>query len=299
MNKTTILCFGEMLWDKISPTNKQPGGAPMNVALHLLKHGHDVCLVSRVGNDSDGCDLLDFIRPSGISLDFIQRDATVPTGVVNVVLDEKQNATYDIVFPSAWDFIQLDEPLMEKMDDVDVIVFGSLASRNDISRNTLFYLLKSKAIKVFDVNLRAPYYSKELLEDMMLVADIIKLNHEEIAIIASWYGQHALTLEDQMRWLSKQFNCGTLCVTRAENGAAMIHENIYSEHPGYAVKVEDTIGSGDAFLASFISGIIHQYAPSTILSNACALGAYLATCKGANPEYDLNEIKKSAVAQFN
>jgi fructokinase len=298
MNKQTILCFGEMLWDKISQTNKQPGGAPMNVALHLQKHGHDVCLVSRIGNDSDGCDLLDFIRPSGLPLDFIQRDTTAPTGVVNVVLDEKQNATYDIVFPSAWDFIQLDESLMGKIGDVDVIVYGSLASRNDISRNTLFYLLKSKATKVFDVNLRAPYYSKELLEDMMLLADIIKLNHEEIAIIASWYGQRTLSLEEQMRWLSKKFHCGTLCVTRAENGAAMLHEELFSEHPGYVVKVEDTIGSGDAFLASFISGIMLQYAPSTILSNACALGAYLATCKGANPEYDLNEIKKSAVAQL-
>jgi fructokinase len=162
----------------------------------------------------------------------------------------------------------------------------------------LFYLLKSKATKVFDVNLRAPYYSKELLEDMMLLADIIKLNHEEIAIIASWYGQRTLSLEEQMRWLSKKFHCGTLCVTRAENGAAMLHEELFSEHPGYVVKVEDTIGSGDAFLASFISGIMLQYAPSTILSNACALGAYLATCKGANPEYDLNEIKKSAVAQL-
>ncbi|MGC9150949.1 MAG: carbohydrate kinase family protein [Microbacter sp.] len=291
MDKKSVLCFGEMLWDKISPTNKQPGGAPMNVALHLLKHGHDVCLVSRVGNDSDGCDLLDFIRPSGLSLDYIQRDATVPTGVVNVVLDEKQNATYDIVFPSAWDFIQLDEPLMKKMESVDAIVFGSLASRNDISRNTLFYLFKSKAIKIFDVNLRAPYYSKELLEDMMLVADIIKLNHEEIAVIASWYGQHALTLEDQMRWLSKQFGCGTLCVTRAEHGAAMLHNNLFTEHPGFHVKVEDTIGSGDAFLASFIHGIFQEDAPYELLSNACRLGAYVATRKGANPEYEIEEIK--------
>jgi Sugar kinases, ribokinase family len=291
MNKKKILCFGEMLWDKISATDKRPGGAPMNVGFHLQKHEHEVYVVSRIGDDEDGTDLLKFIEPAGLTADYIQVDPSIPTGVVNVLLDEKQNATYDIAFPSAWDFIQLDEKLIKKAQEVDAIVYGSLAARHEISRNTLCYLLKTKATKIFDVNLRAPHYSQDLVEDLMLFADIIKLNHEEMEIIASWHGEQGKNLETQMRWLGETFSCATVCVTRAENGAAMLHNGIFTEHPGFQVPVENTIGSGDAFLASFVSGIFNDKDPAQIVSDACALGAHVATFKGANPEYNIDEIK--------
>jgi fructokinase len=293
MNKKKILCFGEMLWDKISPTDKRPGGAPMNVGFHLQKHGHEVYVVSRIGEDEDGTDLLKFIEPAGLTADYIQVDPSIPTGVVNVFLDEKQNATYDIAFPSAWDFIQLDEKLIKKAQEVEAIVYGSLAARHEISRNTLCYLLKTNAKKIFDVNLRAPHYSKDLVEDLMFFADIIKLNHEEMEIIASWHGEQGKNLETQMRWLSQSFSCPIVCVTRAEHGAAMLHNGEFSEHFGFKVQVEDTIGSGDAFLAAFISGIFQDDSSKKIIKDACALGAYVATFKGANPEYNIDEIKKA------
>ena len=107
----------------------------------------------------------------------------------------------------------------------------------------------------------------------------------------AWHGEQEKDLEAQMRWLGDSFSCATVCVTRAENGAAMLHNGIFTEHPGFHVEVENTIGSGDAFLASFVSGIFNDEVPDQIVNDACALGAYVATFKGANPEYNIDEIK--------
>src|SRR5690606_18552842 len=161
-----IVCFGEMLWD-VFPTGKIAGGAPMNVALHLHQLGAEVGFVSKVGDDQDGRDLLDFVQQFGLSTDQISLDPTLPTGRVIVDDSDKENVRYEIVLPSAWDNINWTETFQSKVDQADAIIFGSLAAREGVSRNTLLQFLDTNTLKVLDINLRTPFYSFELLQKLL------------------------------------------------------------------------------------------------------------------------------------
>ena len=173
-NKKEIkaVCFGEVLWD-IFPTHKKIGGAPLNVALRLNSMGVTTTMVSRVGKDENGEDILAFLSSQEVTTDFIQVANEYKTGVVNVMINEKGNASYDIAYPSAWDKIEKIERMDKLINEADVFVFGSLASRDEVSRETLFSLLEKAKYKVLDANLRAPYYTKEVIYSLMLKADFI------------------------------------------------------------------------------------------------------------------------------
>ena len=175
---TKILVYGEMLWD-VFPDLAVPGGATMNVAMGLRKLGAEVIFMSASGIDKQGDDLIAYLEKHGMSSQWIQRN-DYPTGVVNIKLSEIYDATYEIVFPSAWDYIQPSQILPE----FDVLVYGSLSCRNQTSFDTLLGLLETRSIKVFDVNFRAPFINQHIVEQLLLKADIIKLNHEEILEIA-------------------------------------------------------------------------------------------------------------------
>ena len=201
-NINEIICFGETLWD-VFPDSQKPGGAPLNVAVHLQRFGYTPVLISRIGKDKLGKELLDFMKSQGISADFIQEDNKQPTGVVNVEIAESGDASYDIVFPSAWDFIQNPENL--NLNEY-LLVFGSLASRNSPSKNALLKLLDKAKLALFDVNFRAPHYSRELIEELLEISDIIKLNEDEIVIIGSWLNLKDATTEEICKKLTDQFN---------------------------------------------------------------------------------------------
>ena len=155
-----IICFGETLWDML-PSGHMPGGAPMNVAIHLKYNGYAPVVISRVGTDDLGEALLDFLTSKGLTTRFIQVGKTHLTGVVKVNVDDKNEVTYKIVEPVAWDYIQYDEAAARQVAESDVLVYGSLASRSATSRDTLLQYLPMARLKVFDVNLRPPYYSPE------------------------------------------------------------------------------------------------------------------------------------------
>ena len=282
-----IVCFGEVLWD-VFPKEQKPGGAPLNVAVHLTNFGFTPSLVSRIGRDQPGEDLIRFISNKGVDCQHIQYDNVHPTGVVNVHVETSGNATYDIVFPSAWDYTKYEEDLEAGYH----LIFGSLGSRNQNARETLFKLLEKAGKAIFDVNFRAPHFTQNLIEQLLLKSDIVKLNDEEIQIISSWYDQQQVSLEAQCSFLTERFTLDQIIVTLGSKGAAIFQNGKFVRHRGYQVKVQDTVGSGDAFLASYIANFFHGATIEESLDLACATGALVATKVGAVPEYQMSDINK-------
>ncbi|EHQ26697.1 carbohydrate kinase family protein [Mucilaginibacter paludis] len=286
--KKQVLCYGEVLWDTFG-TEKKAGGAPMNVALHLVQQGIAALPVSRLGNDASGNKLVEFLKANKLYSDLIQTDEKLPTCEVTVKLDENQQATYTIPQPVSWDNIRDEAPLLEKIRKTNVIVFGSLACRTETSRNTLLNLFENRLLKIFDVNLRPPHYQLSTIETLAAMADVIKMNEEEANLLIGAYDE---PLKDKIIEFQRKFHCQTICVTRGENGAMIWHNEKFYEHPGYTVKVEDTVGAGDAFLATFIAGLLNKHPMDKVLEKACAIGAFVTSRRGANPVYDEAEISE-------
>ena len=281
MNKT-ILCFGEVLWDTFGD-GKQPGGATMNVAFHLMQQGAPVSFVSSVGNDKPGVELLDFLKDKNLLSPLIQRSRNLPTCEVSVKLDDKQQATYVIPQPVSWDQILPDKKLTQQVENSAAIVFGSLVCRDAVSRNTLLNLLSdTKALKVFDVNLRSPHYTQTTIETLAAHADVVKMNEEEANLLLS---SKKGDLKERITEFHMKYHVKTICVTLAERGAVVWHDHEFYEHPGYPVKVVDTVGAGDAFLATFVKGLLDKLPMTDILKRSCAVGGFVAGKRGANPRY--------------
>lgn len=283
------VCFGEILWD-VLPTGSQPGGAPMNVAYHLQKLGMHTALVSRVGKDKQGEALKELLDKNNLTTSFVQIDADHPTGLVNAVVQANNEVSYDIVYPVAWDFISWEEVLTILVKQAPFFVYGTLAARSEAARQTLWRLRERAQIKVMDVNLRTPYFSQELVEDLVNGADIVKLNEHELVLMTSWYS-NLKKEEDQVRALQDHFLIPTVIVTKGGHGAMVCREGQVLSHPGYTVKVADTIGSGDAFLAAFLYKVWKGVDTEETLQFANGLGALIASKQGACPLYGLEELK--------
>ncbi|ULC59064.1 carbohydrate kinase [Flaviramulus sp. BrNp1-15] len=284
-----IVCFGEVLWD-VFHNYKKIGGAPLNVALRLNSFGNHVNIVSSVGNDSDGKEIINFIEENAITSQEVQVNEAFKTSHVKVVLDKNGSASYNIEFPCAWDYIELRDSTKEIVKKAGAFIFGSLITRNEVSRNTLFSLLKLANFKVFDVNLRAPHYTMSLLEKLMNVADFIKFNDEELLEICEYYNFKSEDLEDNIIFISKKTNTEHICVTLGGNGAVFYTNDTFFKSSGYKVAVKDTVGAGDSFLATLIDGILKNNNPKTSIDYACAVGALVASKDGANPKIKTSDI---------
>jgi fructokinase len=290
LNANTIVCFGEVLWDML-PTGAKPGGAPLNVAIHLKRQGLNPYIVSSVGDDANGQKLRAFFQETGMSLEYLQTDAELSTSQVLVHLDSEKNATYEICEPVAWDNIQYTNALQKLAAKTDLIIFGTLALRNETTRKTLLKFLEHSPAKRFlDVNLRPPYDTRDVVEKMLHLADFAKLNNDELATIARWNSRQG-NEEDLVRWFSEYFSCSTVCVTRGASGAAILKDEKWHEHPGFKVIAVDTVGSGDSFLAGLIAQLSAGSSPEKALEYACATGAFVASRQGAVPEYSTRDIE--------
>ncbi|MDO7851478.1 carbohydrate kinase family protein [Hymenobacter convexus] len=293
----TIACFGEILWD-ILPTGKQPGGAPFNVAVHLHQLGLPVRFISRVGDDELGTELVDFVASKGVDTGLIQQGKTHLTGVVKANVDDANEVTYKIVQPVAWDYIHFDADVEAAVATADAFVFGSLAARQAGTRETLYRLLETAKFKVFDVNMRPPHYTREVVKYLLGKANMVKMNHHELAEIMAWFGAET---DDAaaMQWLATRFDLQVVCVTCGADGAMLWANNQLYRTPGVPVQVQDTIGSGDAFLAALLRCWLTGHAPEAALRFACAAGALVATHQGATPafeEADVRALMTAAVA---
>ena len=286
---TKIVCFGEVLFD-VFPTHRKIGGAPLNVGLRMASLGIDTQIISRIGQDEIGKELLDFVSQNDVSTDSIQVDNTFATGEVLVKLDEKGSASYTINYPVAWDKIEATPEAQSVVANADALVFGSLVCRDNTSYQSLLSLLNSAKYKIFDVNLRAPFYTKELLSDLMNKADFIKFNDDELYEISEYLGSPFHSLEQNIQFIAEKTNTKHICVTKGSHGAVLLYNNQLFYNSGYKITVADTVGAGDSFLAGLLTKLLTGIAPQKAIDFACALGALVAQNEGANPKISPDDI---------
>ncbi|MDP5104860.1 MAG: carbohydrate kinase, partial [Polaribacter sp.] len=286
-----IICFGEVLWD-VFPTHKKIGGAPLNVATRLKSFNNEVAIISAVGNDELGKLILEYLQEHQINKEYVQVLNNFETGSVTVTLNEKGAASYKIDHPKAWDKIQFTKLASDVVKQSDAFVFGSLITRDEVSKNTLYQLLEFANYNVFDVNLRKPFYDKDVLLQLMEKADFIKFNDDELYEIAAFLGSKFNNLEQNMYFISEKTNTKHICVTKGEHGAVLVYDNQLFYNSGYKIKVADTVGSGDSFLGSLISKLIKGENPQKAIDFACAVGVLVASKSGANPIISNEEIQR-------
>ncbi len=298
--KKKVVGLGEVLWDLL-PERTCLGGAPANFAYITTLMGDHGIVSSRVGEDSRGLEALRRMEELGLDIDHVQTDREHPTGTVKVELDGKGLARFEIAHPVAWDSLEWTLDWQHLAEEADAVCFGSLAQRSEASRETIRHFLRATSpstVKVFDVNLRQSFYSQEVLAESMRLADIVKLNDEELPKIMS-LGKFPHKDElSSARLLLDAYDLKLVCITRGGKGSLLVRGKEASEHPGFRVRVADTVGSGDAFTA----GLLHEYlhGASLDLMNEVAnlVGAWVASEVGAMPapkrgalEHSLAEIR--------
>ncbi|SIN71594.1 carbohydrate kinase family protein [Algoriphagus halophilus] len=283
-----VVVFGEMLWDCL-PQGAVPGGAPMNVALHLHQLGLESKLISAVGKDADGEKLLDFLNSFQFQTDLIQQIEEYETSKVLVDDSDLENIKYDIVSPVAWDFIKWNKNMDKVVAESDAFVFGTLGVRNPESLTTLLKLLHHETLRFFDANLRSPYYDFEIIETLLGFADVLKINEDELVIFADFFNVKP-SIKAVCQHLDQHFPMDLICVTKGSAGALIYKKGEIIEHAGYQVKVADSIGAGDAFLSGFIKGYLEHKTLAETLDFACKLGAFVASKKGGTPNYSISDL---------
>ncbi len=277
-----IICVGEIVWD-IFASGKVMGGAPLNVAYHLNSIGQDVRLISRLGRDEYGKAASQQIEHLGLSLATIQYDTKYQTGKVLIHLNDAKEHSFEILSPAAWDFINL--PQMDTLENKSYhLVFGTLAQRSAVSRSTIRSLRSSAKTVFYDVNLRPPHTTQDIVLESLFHANVGKMNEDELSAINSWSSLPPGSLEEMAQALLAKFNLEVLAVTLGGKGAMLIcHDGVY-RHNGFSVQVADTVGAGDAFFAALIDGILQKHAWQECLVQANKRGAYVASQPGATPE---------------
>ena len=287
-----VVGLGELLWD-LFPKGKQLGGAPANFAYITALLGDSGIVASRVGDDRLGQEALWHLKSSGLDVSRIQRDLTHPTGTVKVEVDLRGQPEYHISENVAWDFLEFSEDWISLARATHAVCFGSLAQRNSVSRATIrafLSALPSFAIGIFDVNLRQSYFSGDLLRDSARHATILKLNHEEFPRFLDLLRCPLKGSERSdifaARWLCRELGIRLVCITRGPAGSALITAESHHEHPGFSVKIADTVGAGDAFTAALVHHALRGSSLAAMNVAANRMGAWVASQEGAMPAAD-------------
>lgn len=288
-SKPAVVCFGEILWDNL-PTGRNPGGAPMNVAYHLNKLGVPSTLISAIGDDAGGAELLQFLAEKGVPSSLLQVDPVHKTSEVIASVNAEHEVSYEILSDVAWDYIMPSDLARDAVAGASAFVYGSLSSRTEESKQTLLDLLTHSRYNVFDVNLRAPHYSPELVMRLMQEADLLKVNASELQLISLW--QDCKT-EDESRIVQQLFELykmKEIVITKGSEGASYYSRDTNINCSAYKITVQDTIGSGDSFLAAFLAMKLRGAGIEQALDHAVAMGAFITSKAGACPVYDQAEF---------
>jgi fructokinase len=293
-----VVGLGELLWD-LFPRGKQLGGAPANFAYITALLGDSAVVASRVGHDRLGQEALWHLKSNGLNINHVQRDAQHPTGTVKVEVDARGQAEYKFVESVAWDFMEFSEDWISLARSTQAVCFGTLAQRCAVSRATIKAFLTampSFAIGIFDVNLRQSYFSSELLRDSARFAKVLKLNDEEfprfLDLMQCPLKNSERTDCAAARWLCKEFDVQLVCITRGPNGSLLVTSSSQDEHPGFRVKIADTVGAGDAFTATMVHHALRGSSLAAINVAANRMGAWVASQEGAMPPADPEILKE-------
>lgn len=280
-----IVGMGEALWD-ILPSGKKIGGAPANFAYHVSQFGLNSCVVSAVGNDALGDEIVNNFTEKKLNL----KIARVPfkTGTVQVEMDDVGVPQYVINENVAWDNIPFTPELEELAKNTKAVCFGSLAQRCPVSRNTIHRFPDAMPddddrLRVFDINLRQGFYSEEIISDSISRCNILKINDEELVTVSRIFGYPGINLKDKCWILLGKYNLKMLILTCGVNGSYVFTPGSISFLPTPAVKVEDTVGAGDSFTAAFVSSILKGCPIKEAHNRAVQTSAYVCTQSGAMP----------------
>ncbi len=290
MKHEKIVGLGEILWD-IPATGKVLGGAPANFAYHASRFGYETVAASAIGNDQLGQELLDDVRAKGLNC--LLSTVGYPTGTVEVSLDDKGIPSYCITENVAWDNIPFTENLEALARETKVVCFGSLAQRSRVSQETIMKFMSSMpedSLKVFDINLRQSYYSKDVIGRSLDICNILKINDEELTIIAELFDLESKDEQAQCRELLARYNLEMVILTKGEKGSAICTADEWHFLATPKVDVISTVGAGDSFIAAFISGILQNRTIAEAHRWAVDLSAFVCTCSGAMPEYKSSDI---------
>lgn len=285
-----IVCFGELLWDML-PTGKVVGGAPFNISNRAQALGTEAVVITSVGDDDLGTELMHVVAQKGNNCDFIQVHPTLPTSTVDITVGSGGEPEYTIVHPVAWDDVQLTDEIIELVKGAKIFVYSSLGLRDQRSRDVLFELLSYANLKVCDINLREGHYEKDTILKMFEQADILRMNEFELNMAANWLNIEIDSFKDGVIKIADRFNYSGVIATLGGEGAISYKDGQFYQQDVFAVEVVDTVGAGDAFLATYLTEVLKQSTESQALKRACAVGALTASKAGGTPMISDIEIE--------
>jgi fructokinase len=284
MPEKIVVGLGEILWDLL-PQGKQLGGAPANFACHAHFLGAEAHVASAVGNDELGREIREILAQSGLGLSALATDANHPTGTVSVTLDADGHPSYIIHENVAWDFLEFGKSEKKLAKTADAVCFGTLAQRGEKSARGVQEFLsctRPECLRIFDINLRQKYYSREIVNQSLQSANIFKLNDEELPVVAELLDIKP-TGETALAEILNRFSLRLIALTCGGAGSVLLTAEGISRHPGFPTKVADTVGAGDSFTATLAVGILAGHALEKIHERASRVAAFVCSQAGATP----------------
>jgi fructokinase len=294
-HRKIVVGLGELLWD-LFPEGKKLGGAPANFAYIASLLGDDGIPASRLGKDPLGSEAVQRLGELRLSTEFIQQDADHPTGTVKVEVDPAGQAQFEIAKPVAWDFFDWTPQWQTLAERTDAVCFGTLAQRSERSCATMRSFLlgaRPSALRVCDINLRQTFFTAQIVAESMKLATIVKLNHEELPRVMRLLELDHRREEDSARRLLSSYDLKLVCITRGTNGSLLVSADQRAEHPGFRVKVSDTVGAGDAFTAALVHGYLRKAPLDEINEAANRVGAWVASQPGGTPAPKSGDLNRS------
>ncbi len=294
-NRPIVVGIGELLWDLL-PDGRELGGAPANFAYHAQSLGAAASVVSGVGEDDPGREILERLNAKGLDLRYVAVTPKHPTGTVSIELAENGKPNFTIHQNVAWDYIPSTPEQIELAGRAHAVCFGSLAQRSPVSRRTIRLFLehtrRDECLRVFDVNLRQSYYSRDLLRESLEWCNVLKLNDEELPVVGDLLAVEGSESE-MIETILREFSLRAAAVTKGENGSSIYTPEGRAEHGGFPVdRIADTVGAGDAYTASMVMGLLRGESWDTICANANRLAGYVCSQKGAMPMIPDGLVKK-------
>jgi fructokinase len=279
-----VIGIGEILWD-ILPSGKQLGGAPANFACHARALGARSRVISRVGQDPPGVEILQRLQALGLPIADVQVDPSARTGTVSVDLSASGQPRFTIHEDVAWDRLALEKTALAAVAEADAVSFGTLAQRREPARSTIQALLaavRPGTLRILDINLRQHYFSRDIIETSLRLANIVKFNDSELPVLAEMLGLRG-SVRRQIEQLARHYTQRLVCLTRGAHGSLLYSGGQWADDPSQPVAVKDTIGAGDAFTAALAMGLLAGKPLDAINRRANQVARHVCACEGATP----------------